>query len=201
MIEYVSGKLVVKRPTEAVIDINGIGYMIHIPTSTYEALPAQGQTATLYTHHYVREDAILLYGFATAAERVVFRLMLAVSGIGPKLALAALSAMNPAEIRDNVISSDTTLLTKIPGVGKKTAERLVIELRDRLVNADLFEAGTAPLSGGTEVRANARSDARAALESLGLNRAVAERSLRKVLREHPGIQSAEELIRLALRES
>jgi len=201
MIDYVSGKLSVKKPTEAVIDIQGLGYKIHIPTSTFEALPDPGEPATLFTHHYVRDDAILLYGFATTAERNLFRLMILVSGIGPKLALATLSAMSPLEVRDHVLNGDTSLLTKIPGVGRKTAERLVIELRDRLAGTELPDSEKTLPPGHSDARTDARDDARAALESLGLNRAAAERSLRKVLRQHPTIQSAEELVRLALRES
>lgn len=200
MITYVSGKLAEKKPTQAVIDVQGIGYAVLIPTSTYEVLPAVGEAAKVYTHHYVREDAALLFGFATKAERSVFETMLGVSGVGPKLALAALSSMTPTELRDRVVDGDASLLTRIPGVGKKTAERLVVELRDRLGRLDLGGQGALPLSGGSEDRAVARADALAALEALGFGRAAAERSLRKVLRAHPGLQSAEDLIRLALRE-
>jgi len=201
MIAYVSGTLVEKKPTVALIDIQGLGYELLIPTSTYERLPATGEPARLFTYHYVREDALLLFGFSTKSERETFEVMLGVSGIGPKLALAALSAMRPDELRDHVLDGDASVLTRIPGVGRKTAERLIVELRDRLARMDLLEAGAAPLSGGSEARAAARSDALAALEALGFSRAAAERSLRKVLRAHPGVQTAEELIRLALREN
>jgi len=201
MIAYVSGTLVEKKPTVALIDIQGLGYELLIPTSTYERLPATGEPARLFTYHYVREDALLLFGFSTKSERETFEVMLGVSGIGPKLALAALSAMRPAELRDHVLDGDASVLTRIPGVGRKTAERLIVELRDRLARMDLLEAGAAPLSGGSEARAAARSDALAALEALGFSRAAAERSLRKVLRAHPGVQTAEGLIRLALREN
>ncbi len=197
MITYVSGKLVDKKPTEAVIDVQGLGYQVLIPTSTYEALPAVGETAMLHTHHYVREDAMLLFGFTTLDERTLFETMLGVSGVGPKLALAALSAMRPAELRDRVLEGDAALLTRIPGVGRKTAERLIVELRDRLARLDL---GGAP-GTGPDVTAAARADALAALETLGLSRAAAEKALRKVLRRHPGLQSADDLVRLALRES
>ncbi|WP_456430211.1 Holliday junction branch migration protein RuvA [Rhodocaloribacter sp.] len=200
MIAYVSGKLIEKKPTEVVLDVHGLGYRVLIPTSTYEALPAVGAAATLHTHHYVREDAILLFGFTTKAERAVFELMLGVSGIGPKLALAALSVMRPAELRACVLEGDPAMLTRIPGVGRKTAERMIIELRDRLARIDLGGAGAAPLGGGSEAVAAARADALAALETLGLSRAAAEKALRKVLRAHPGLQSADEMIRLAFRE-
>ena len=199
MFAYISGKLAEKKPTEAVLDVHGVGYWILIPTSTYQALPAVGEAATLFTHHHVREDAVLLYGFATRAERTVFTAMLAVSGVGPKLALATLSAMSPTELRDHILEGDARLLTNIPGVGRKTAERLVIDLRDRFAHLDLGEGG-APLSGGSEARAAARADALAALEALGFSRAAAEKNIRKVLRDHPGVQAVEDLVRMALRE-
>ncbi|MEZ4701239.1 MAG: Holliday junction branch migration protein RuvA [Rhodothermales bacterium] len=198
MIAYVSGTLVDKKPTEALIDVNGIGYSVLIPTSTYEALPETGKPARLVTHYHVREDAHLLFGFATPAERTLFEAMLSVSGIGPRLALAALSAMRPAELRDYIVEGQVGMITKIPGVGKKTAERMVVELKDRLVKLDLPGGGA--LTDANDTRAEARSDALAALEALGLSRANAERSLRLVLRNNPGIQSAQDLIRLALRE-
>jgi Holliday junction DNA helicase RuvA len=200
MIAYVSGKLVEKRPTEVILDVGGLGYRLLIPASTYDRLPEVGGAAFLYVHFSVREDAQQLFGFATRAERAVFEEMLAVTGVGPKLALAALSAMRPGELRDHVLAGDTSLLTRIPGVGRKTAERLVVELRDRLATVDLEEAA-APLSGGTDAVAVARADALAALVALGLSRANAEKALRTVLRQHPGVQSADELIRLALREA
>jgi len=200
MITYLSGKLIEKKPTEAVIDVHGLGYHLFIPTSTFEGLPATGEAVKVFTHFYVREDAQLLFGFGTRAERSVFEIMLSVSGIGPKLALACLSSMRPVELRDRVLEGEIAMLTRIPGVGKKTAERLVIELRDRLAKLDLGELGAAPLGGGSEVLAAARADALGALETLGFSRAAAEKSLRLVLRKHPGVQSAEELIRLALRE-
>ncbi len=198
MIAYVSGTLIDKKPTEALIDVHGVGYAVLIPTSTYEQLPEEGKPAKLFTHFHVREDAHQLYGFATVAERSLFDEMLAVSGIGPRLALAALSAMRPVELRDYLIEGNVGMITRIPGVGRKTAERMVVELKDRLVKLDLPGAGV--LSDPSDTRAEARADALAALEALGLNRATAERSLRLVLRNNPGIQSAQELIRLALRE-
>ena len=199
MITYVSGSLVEKRPTEAVLDVQGLGYRLLIPASSFDKLPAVGKPAKLLTTFIVREDSQTLYGFATDGERTLFETMIGVSGIGPKLALAALSAMSPNELRDVVVAGDAAMLTRIPGVGKKTAERLIVELRDRLANLD----GLEPLGslGGDGAAGQARADARAGLEALGLSRAEAEKRLRKALREHPGVQSAEELIRLALRQS
>ena len=200
MIAYVSGKLAAKKPTVVVIDVQGLGYELMIPTSTFEKLPEVGKPAKLFTYQYVREDTLALFGFATQDEREVFEVMLGVSGVGPKLALAALSAMSPAELRDHVVGGDSSVLTNIPGVGRKTADRLIVELRDRLAKLDLGGGG-APLTGGDEARAAARADALAVLEALGFSRASAEKNLRKVLRNHPGVQSAEELIRLSLREN
>lgn len=199
MIAYVSGTLAEKAPESVIIDVQGLGYRVLIPTSTYEALPAKGKEVKLYTYQHVREDALTLYGFASEAERAVFEVMLGVSGVGPKLALAALSAMTPAQLRDHVLEGDTSRLTDISGVGRKTADRLIVELRDRIADLDIFE-GAAPISGGSEARAAARADALAALESLGLSRADAERAIRKVLRDNAGIQSADALVRMALRE-
>ncbi|MEM6784451.1 MAG: Holliday junction branch migration protein RuvA [Bacteroidota bacterium] len=198
MITYVSGTLVAKTPTEAVIDVQGLGYAVLIPASSFDKLPALGRPAKLLTIHHVREDAALLFGFATDAERTLFREMTSVSGVGPKLALAALSAMAPAELRAAVIADDAALLTRIPGVGKKTAQRLCVELRDRL--AKLEGLGQADLGGDAESAA-LREDARAALIALGLSRADAEKRIRKALRADAAIPSAEALIRAALRES
>lgn len=196
MIDYVSGKLSSKKPTEVVIDVSGLGYKLLIPTSTYEKLPKVGEEIRLQCHHYVREDAILLFGFATDEERSVFNLLLGVSGIGPKLALAALSALSPEEIGTRIVDGDAAMLTRIPGVGRKTAERLIVELRDRFEKLVLTHSTGAESENG----ASARSDAMAALEALGLSRAGADKSLRGVLKKHPEAASAEELIRLALRQ-
>lgn len=197
MIDYVSGHLATKKPTEAVIDVGGLGYRVLIPTSTFERLPEPGEATTLLTHHHVREDAMTLFGFISQEERHVFELMIGVSGIGPKLALAALSALRPSEIRQRVLERDVAMLTRIPGVGKKTAERLVIELRDRFEKDGLEEGASA--TSGANADGNFRADAMAALEALGLSRSAAEKAVLGVLRKDPSIRNAEEIIRLALR--
>ncbi len=201
MIAYVAGTLVTKSPEEAIIDVQGLGYRLLIPSSTFAALPATGEAVKLHAHQYIREDDMTLYGFATEAERAVFQTMLGVSRVGPTLALAALSAMAPTELRDHVVEGDTSRLTTISGVGRKTAERLVVELRDRFADLDIFDSTTAPLSGGSEARRQARADALDALEQLGFSRADAERRLRKVLRDDAAVQSADELVRRALQRS
>ena len=198
MIVYVSGTLVQKSPEYAVVDVNGIGYHVHIPLSTFERLPKTSKDVTLHTYHYLRDDAEALYGFASTAEKTVFETMIGVSRVGPKLALSALSSMSPTELRDHVMDGDTSRLTNISGVGRKTADRLIVELRDRLADLDVFE-GSAPLSGGSDARATARKDALDALVALDLSRADAERAVRTVLRDDAGIQSADELVRRALK--
>ncbi len=196
MIEYVAGKLASKKPTTAVIGVGGLGYRLQIPTSTFESLPEVGEPARLVCHHYVRDDAILLFGFTGEAERKTFELLLSVSGVGPKLALAALSAFRPSEIGERIIAGDAAMLTRIPGVGRKTAERLVVDLRDRF---EKMEVGSDDIPAGSD-GSTARLDAIAALEALGLSRAAADKSLRSVLQKHPAITSAEDMIRLALRD-
>lgn len=200
MIAYVSGTLVDKDPESALVDVNGIGYRVHVPTSTYQRLPDTDEEVTLHTFHYLREDDEALYGFATKAERTVFETMTGVSRVGPKLALSALSAMSPTELRDHVMEGDKSRLTQISGVGKKTADRLIVELRDPLADLDVFDDAS-PLSGGSDARAEARADALEALSELGMNKADAERAIRRVLREDAGIQSADELTQRALQES
>lgn len=200
MIAYVSGTLVDKDPETALVDVEGIGYRVHVPTSTYQRLPDTGEDVTLHTYHYLREDDEALYGFATKAERTVFETMTGVSRVGPKLALSALSSMSPTELRDHVMEEDKSRLTEISGVGKKTADRLIVELRDPLADLDVFD-DTAPLSGGSDARAQARADALDALTELGMSKADAERAIRRVLREDAAIQSADELTQRALKES
>jgi Holliday junction DNA helicase RuvA len=194
MIVYVSGKLVEKSPSRVVIDVHGVGLEIQIPTSSFDPLPEIGEHATLVTHHYVREDNMQLFGFSASGERKLFEVMISVSGVGPRLAMAALSALDPADLQACIVSGDSTMLTRIPGVGRKTAERLVVELRDKLGTVDVASnsAGRSGSAGST------RLDALAALESLGLSRNVAEDRIRKVLNEHPDVDTAEQLIKLAL---
>ena len=197
MIAFIAGKLAEKHLTEAVIDVHGVGYQVLLSALSYEALPEIGEPVHLFTYLHVREDQMLLFGFATREERSLFKLLISVSGIGPRLALAMLSAMNPAELQRTIVEKDIAQLKRIPGIGKRTAERLVVELHDRLASLEL--GGASPLAGTTPAQAEARADALAALEALGLPRAQAEQKLRKVLRAHPDVQSAETLIRLALR--
>jgi Holliday junction DNA helicase RuvA len=195
MIEYIAGTLSSKKPTEAIIDIQGLGYKLLIPMSTFESLPEIGKDARLLCHQHVREDALLLFGFGTASERSLFNLFIGVSGIGPKLALAALSSLPASELKHRIRSGQADLLTRIPGVGKKTAQRIVIELRDRLDDGDDDSGLQLPV----DERTQARADALAALEALGMSRNAADKNLTLILNKQPEITSAEDLIRLALR--
>src|SRR2546423_13998249 len=141
MITFLRGKLVSSVPTQVIIEVNGIGYELLIPLSSFDKLPAAGQELMILTHLAIREDAHVLYGFMTTAEREMFRLLMNnVSGIGPKLALNVLSGMNVTALRGAVASSDVKSLSQISGVGKKTAERIVVELRDKIGPAGAWEA-------------------------------------------------------------
>ena len=132
MIGRLAGKLVAKQPPQILVDVQGVGYELDVPVSTLYQLPATGSEVTLLTHLIVREDAHQLYGFATEGERTLFRKLIRISGIGARIALAVLSGMSVADLRDAVSRQETGRLTKIPGIGKKTAERLLLELKDKL---------------------------------------------------------------------
>ena len=147
MIARITGKLVECEITEAVIDVGGVGYAITIPMSTYDKLPRVGETVTLLTHHHVREDAMVLFGFATAAERQLFRLLQTVSGVGPKVAIGILSGVAVEVFCQLIAAADIKGLSKLNGVGKRTAERLVVELKDKV--AAVAPAAVAGGAGGT----------------------------------------------------
>ncbi len=191
MIEHIEGILSSKGPTHAVIDVQGIGYRIFIPMSTSDKLPGTGKKVRLLTHHYTREDREQLFGFVSSGERAIFELLIGVSGIGPRIAIAALSTLTPEELVKYITLRQPAMLQRINGVGRKTAERLVVDLFDRIRELDLAQVD---VSGAT----NARADALAALETLGVSRAKAEQLLRKVMRSHPEVNTAEEFLQLAL---
>ena len=134
MIGRLTGILLEKQPPQVLLDVNGVGYEIDVPMSTFFDLPATGEQATLFTHLLIREDAHLLFGFATEPERKLFRQLIKITGVGARTALALLSGMNVAELHQAVSAHDSSRLVKIPGIGKKTAERLLLELRDKFKN-------------------------------------------------------------------
>jgi Holliday junction DNA helicase RuvA len=193
MIGSVRGRIASKTPPQLMVDVGGLGYELEAPMSTFFHLPAVGQEVSLLTHLVVREDAHVLYAFATEAERRLFRSLIKVSGVGPKIALALLSGISVEAFSRCVVNEDITALTKVPGIGRKTAERLVIEMRDRLGDPATPAAGDA----GTPVSASAspESEAYGALIALGYRPAEATRLLKAV---GPGTHSTEELIRRAL---
>jgi Holliday junction DNA helicase RuvA len=154
VIGRLSGRLLAKHPPQILVDVQGVGYEIDVPMSTLYQLPATGAEVTLYTHLIVREDAHQLFGFATERERATFRQLLRISGVGARTALAVLSGMSVGDLQQAVSAQDSGRLTKIPGIGKKTAERLLLELRDKLDTGTAAVAGSgAPESGGDIVNA------------------------------------------------
>lgn len=172
MIGRLHGKLLEKNPPQILIDVSGVGYEVDVPMSTFCNLPEVGGELTLHTHFVVREDAQLLYGFATLAERAVFRALIKISGVGPKIALALLSGITVDQLKDAVDRGETGLLTKVPGIGKKTAERLVLELKGKLAGTGATTAAV-PTSG-------ARADVAAALIALGYSEREAAAATKKL---------------------
>lgn len=194
MIGFLRGKLINKAPPQLLVDVGGVGYELDVPMSTFYGLPATGSEVALFTHLVVREDAHILFGFGTERERHMFRELLKVSGIGPKLALSLLSGINVDELLQCVASGDTDALVRIPGVGRKTAERLLIEMRDRIKS---FGEAAVPQFAAVEGKApGVQNEAFSALVALGYKPAEVTRLLKAV---DPAVQSIEEIIRHALR--
>ncbi|MBE1287416.1 MAG: Holliday junction branch migration protein RuvA [Alteromonadaceae bacterium] len=205
MIGLISGKILAKQPPEIVIDAGGVGYEISMPMTSFYQLPAVGETTTVYTHFVVREDAQLLFGFAELKERTIFRELIKANGVGPKLALTILSGMSAGQLMQAVSFEDVSALVKLPGVGKKTAERLVVELKDRLAKLSLdvsdSVADFALDNGGgkpTVIVDDAREEAVSALLALGYKPNQASTMVKAVYQEG---RSSEELIREALKAS
>lgn len=201
MIGRLSGTLLHKQPPEIVVDVGGVGYELQVPMTTLFQLPDVGETVTLVTHHAVREDAHTLYGFAGERDRELFRGLIKVSGVGPKLALTILSGMDSEHFARAVRGGDLSALVALPGVGKKTAERLLVEMRDRLAHWRApgdADAGAAP-SAAAGPQPDKCADAEQALVALGYKPAEAARLVAAVDDERIG--DSEELIRLALRST
>ncbi len=196
MIGRIYGKIIDKQPPQLLVDVQGVGYDIASPMSTFYQLPNLGEVVTLHTHLVVREDAQLLYGFASLAERSLFRTLIKISGVGPKMALTILSGMNANEFILCVQDSDVAALVRLPGVGKKTAERLIIELRDKLKD---FQADGVQVDGqhkiSLETSSTPLNDALSALIALGYKPTEAEKMVRAVDANN---LNAEEIIRLSL---
>ena len=199
MITFLHGKLVEALPTQVIVEVNGIGYEALIPLSSFDKLPAPGGDVKLLTQLIVREDAHVLYGFMSAAERDMFRLLVnTVSGIGPKIALNILSGIAAAAFRGAVANGDVKTLSQIPGVGKKTAERIVVELRDKIGPAGAWEAASAQhgLSSGDQKI----NDAVLALMALGFKQIEAHDVVRAAQQSLGGKATVEELVRASLKK-
>ncbi|KGY09644.1 Holliday junction branch migration protein RuvA [Vibrio sinaloensis] len=201
MIGRLRGILIEKQPPELLIEVNGIGYEVQMPMSCFYELPNVGEEAIIYTHFVVREDAQLLYGFNTVKERALFREVIKANGVGPKLGLGILSGMTASQFVASVEREDISTLVKLPGVGKKTAERLVVEMKDRLKGwsaGDLFTPFTdaAPVDSTPAATNSAEEEAVSALLALGYKATQASKVVAQIIK--PGM-SSEELIRDALK--
>lgn len=208
MIGRIRGVLLEKQPPELLVDVQGVAYEIQAPMSTFYQLPANGGEISLHTHFVVREDAQLLFGFHDRQERQLFRALIRVSGVGPKVALAVLSGMAGDEFVRTVRDGDIAAIVRIPGIGKKTAERLVVEMRDSLKDWNRDDApGATPSSpgqagaGGAVRRADAAEEAESALIALGYRPQDAARMISRVRKESDAEPDRDELIRLALRNA
>jgi holliday junction DNA helicase RuvA len=191
MIAHLRGKLLAKHPNQAIVETAGVGYDVTISVPTFSDLPAAGAEVALHIHTHVREDAIALYGFLRSAEKTLFEKLITVSGIGPKLAITILSGMAADEMVSAIRGNDVTRLTRIPGIGKKTAERMVLELRDKLPEP------TTATSPARTVMSAAEEDVLSALVNLGYQRANAEKALALAAKHGQG-QSFDALFREAL---
>ena len=194
MIAHLIGKLIYKSPDHSIVDVNGIGYKIFTPLSTYYVLPKTGESVTLHIHTRVREDELKLFGFLTEEEQTIFEKLITINKVGPKLALGILSGMSPKNLLTAIMNNDAARLSAIPGVGKKTAERLTLEMKDKL--SDLtFEMGH---QQDTEVPEGPYEDALSALVNLGYKKPQAEKSLKSAYNKIGKSSSLEELIKESL---
>jgi len=199
MITFLHGKLLEALPTQVVVEVNGLGYEVLIPLSSYDKLPQPGQPLKLLTHLVVREDAHVLYGFMSTAERELFRLLIhTVSGIGPKIALNVLSGISVTAFRGAVANQDIKVLSQISGVGKKTAERIVVELKDKIGAVGAWEASSA--QRGLSPEDQKVNDAVLALMALGFRQVEAHDAIRKAISALGAQASLEELVRTCLKK-
>ncbi|MBB3124180.1 MULTISPECIES: Holliday junction branch migration protein RuvA [Mesoflavibacter] len=191
MITHIQGKLVEKNPTDVVIDCNGVGYLLNISLHTYSQIPDQ-EALKLYTHLQVREDAHTLFGFASLAEREVFRLLISVSGIGANTARTMLSSLTPKQIREGIATEDVALIQSIKGIGAKTAQRVIIDLKDKILKIyDIDEVSVKESNTNKE-------EALSALEVLGFAKKQAEKVIDKIVAQQPDA-NVETIIKLALK--
>jgi Holliday junction DNA helicase RuvA len=197
MISFLDGELVEALPTQVVISVQGVGYLVQIPLSSFDHLPAVGAHVKLLTHFVVREDAHLLFGFVSSAERDLFRLLIQhVTGVGPKIALAVLSGMSVAQFKSAVVKGEVGVLAKVSGIGKKTAERIILELKDKIGVTAAWELG----ASGRNDQQTKMTDAILALLSLGFKQVEAQKAVREILSKAKAEDiNMEELVRRALK--
>ena len=195
MIAYLNGVLAEKDISKVVVECAGVGYDVAIPISTFDRLPAEGEPVKLYTHHEVREDAQLLFGFVSKPEREMFELITTVSGVGPKLALAILSGMTVGDLQLAISQGDAKRLATVKGIGKKTAERLVVELRGKINPIEALANATAETS---KEQSAVLRDAMLALAALGMSEETAREKVQRVLEEEPDVRDVEIIIRKSL---
>jgi Holliday junction DNA helicase RuvA len=193
MIAQICGRLVHKSPEEIIVDCNGVGYGVRVPLSTFYELPDLGAEVVLRVHTHVREDALHLYGFATSKEKELFGLLIGVSGVGPRLAINVLSGIATHDLERALQEGDLLSLTRIPGVGRKTAERMLVELKDKV------SAPGAGAATGMPMRDGKIKDALSALVNLGYQKGIAEEAVRNCMRQHGEELSLEELLKESLR--
>ena len=197
MIAFLRGKVLDKQPNRIIVDVQGVGYEVHVPLSTYYEIGDEGSDTTLHVHTHVREEALQLYGFLTVLEQQVFERLIGISGIGPKLAIAVLSGIDTSELITAVQRGDAARLTRIPGVGRKTSERIILELKDRLAQLVVPAAAGAPAvpSSGDRLR----DDLLSALQNLGYHRPLAEKAVDATLTS-TSEPTFEHALKAALRE-
>jgi Holliday junction DNA helicase RuvA len=196
MIAHLRGRLLEKHPNRVIVDVNGVGYDVHVPLSTFYEMAEPDEEIALRIHTHVREDALLLYGFATGLELQIFERLISVSGIGPKLALAVLSGIEPNELVSAIRTANVARLTGIPGIGKKIAERIGLELKDKMASFLPAEVAASPTAATGETL---RTDVLSALMNLGYHRPLAERAVDSALKKSAG-SSFESTLKHALRE-
>ena len=199
MISRLTGEIVLKRPPDLIVDVNGVGYEMQAPMSTFYNLPEPGERTTLLTHLLVRDDAHVLYAFASEYDRSLFRALLRISGIGAKIALAILSGMEPAAFKDCVLDDDVEALVRVPGVGRKTAERLVLEMKSRFNDDYWMQLGAGAPADKAKAGAGAGAAAVQALVSLGYKTSDARRMVKQA--DVSSDAAVEEIIKSALKSS
>jgi Holliday junction DNA helicase RuvA len=191
MITHLRGKLVEKNPTEIVVECSGVGYLVHISLHTYSLLPSE-EAVSIYTHLQVKEDSHSLYGFMEVSERAIFRLLISVSGIGANTARTMLSSLSPEELRDALASSNVGAIQSVKGIGLKTAQRVIIELKDKILKIYDLEELSSPLDNTN------KEEALSALEVLGFARKQSEKMVEKILKASPSL-SVEDIIKQTLK--